>query len=894
MRGARILELIEMVSGPIYRLAQILACFLCLCAGVAHAQTPATITSPLNGATLGGASQAFTWDAAAGAELYQLWVGNTPGAYDIGYFPASGTMDTSTTAEGLPTDGRLLYVRLWTAIGGQWYSTDATYMAATQAQPAIITSPANGASLASSTQLFQWNAAPGATLYQLWIGNSPGAFDIGYFPPSGTAATSVMVEGLPDDGRTLYVTLWSAIDGAWRSSSATYTATSPGAAIVSPADGSTLVPSMLGSTPYFAFDYQLVARASLYQLWIGSQPGGNDYVVATREPNDFPRFQIFSRLPRDSRTLYARLWTLVDGTTYYYRDYTYQAAAPPDIAAIDSPAAGSTLPYEPTFTWNRSGADGYELWIGTTPGGSDLKKITGLLDFQTQVRVTGLPFDGRTVYVRLVSVAGPAAAGWNDYAYTLGAPAALLSPADGTTVGTRETFTWNAVSGASGYRLLLSTSATGAPAIASFSLPSNTTSQTVDNLPGGGTLYVKLLTNVLPAAGGLLSLERSYTFNLPPAQPASIALPAPGEVLQGPTQTFEWDWSVGARQYQLWIGSAPGIYDYGYFPAALTTQTSVTVTGLPTDGRTLYVRLWTIAGEERVFNDYTYVAGPATIASEIAFPGVGGIITSVIEPQAFRWNATPGAYGYQLWVGSTPGAYDVGYFPAGLAGDTSVSVTGLPADGRRLFVRLWTATPDGYEYRDYGYAAIKSGDAILRMPTGGWALPGPANAFGGAVGMGSQANLRMVIGNSVGSSEFGSGAVGGLQTQFNNLPIDGRTLYARQSWTLNGEPRFRDYEMTAAQPGPAAVMLSPPNDFGFFAVGTQFGFRFSDVGATQYKIWAGTGTGNMDYGEYFAAPGSTSITVTVPAGRVPTSIRLWSLVDGVWYFRDYKYQHFSG
>ena len=66
---------------------------------------------------------------AQGATLYQVFVGNSPGAYDIGYYPATGTTGTSTTVSGLPTDRRTLYVRLHTAIGGTWYFRDYTYTA---------------------------------------------------------------------------------------------------------------------------------------------------------------------------------------------------------------------------------------------------------------------------------------------------------------------------------------------------------------------------------------------------------------------------------------------------------------------------------------------------------------------------------------------------------------------------------------------------------------------------------------------------------------------------------------------------------------------------------------------------------------------------------------------
>jgi hypothetical protein len=44
--------------------------------------------------------------------------------------------------------------------------------------PATITSPANGSTLAGASQMFQWNAAPGASRYTLSVGNSPGAIEV--------------------------------------------------------------------------------------------------------------------------------------------------------------------------------------------------------------------------------------------------------------------------------------------------------------------------------------------------------------------------------------------------------------------------------------------------------------------------------------------------------------------------------------------------------------------------------------------------------------------------------------------------------------------------------------------------------------------------------------------
>src|SRR6185503_13490270 len=90
---------------------------------------PASITSPADGSTLPGSGVTFQWTN-AGASLYQLWLGTSPGAYDIGYYPASGTTGTSLPVTGIPADGRKLYARLYSNIGGAYAYRDFTYTAA--------------------------------------------------------------------------------------------------------------------------------------------------------------------------------------------------------------------------------------------------------------------------------------------------------------------------------------------------------------------------------------------------------------------------------------------------------------------------------------------------------------------------------------------------------------------------------------------------------------------------------------------------------------------------------------------------------------------------------------------------------------------------------------------
>src|SRR5439155_5533440 len=103
------------------------------------------------GSTLPGPVATFTWDAGSGATQYSLSIGTTGiGSFNM-YSQGQGT-NLSTTVSGLPVDGRPVYVRLWTQLGGGtgWVFDDYTYTAASQTT-AAVTSPAPGSALPGAT-----------------------------------------------------------------------------------------------------------------------------------------------------------------------------------------------------------------------------------------------------------------------------------------------------------------------------------------------------------------------------------------------------------------------------------------------------------------------------------------------------------------------------------------------------------------------------------------------------------------------------------------------------------------------------------------------------------------------------------------------------------------------
>lgn len=280
---------------------------------------------------------------------------------------------------------------------------------------------------------------------------------------------------------------------------------------------------------------------------------------------------------------------------------------------ISPPPVGTTIfASSIDFTWTNAGASLYQLQIGTAPGAADIGTFPPAGTAATTITVTGLPLNGGTIYVRLLSLIG-ATWSFNDYMYNTGGTASaatMISPANATTLaGASQAFTWTN-SGASLYQLQIGTTP-GAADIGIFPpAGAAATTITATGLPlNGSTVYVRLLSLI-----GTTWSFNDYTYTAAAAPATSSAAimisPVNGTTISGASQVFTWSNVAGANSYQLWIGTTAGASNLGRFPRrGGTTLTTVTTTGLPAGG-TVFVRLWTRSGLTRVFNDYTYTVGP--------------------------------------------------------------------------------------------------------------------------------------------------------------------------------------------------------------------------------------------------------------------------------------------
>ena len=95
----------------------------------------------------------------------------------------------------------------------------------------------------------------------------------------------------------------------------------------------------------------------------------------------------------------------------------------------------------------------------------------------------------------------------------------------------------------------------------------------------------------------------------------------PASTLTSSTTTFTWNTGTGVSQYWLSVGSTVG--GTQFYDQDRGTSLSATVSGLPTNGSTVYVRLKSKIGTNWVNSDYTYTATSVSTPAQITSPTPG-------------------------------------------------------------------------------------------------------------------------------------------------------------------------------------------------------------------------------------------------------------------------------
>jgi hypothetical protein len=123
--------------------------------------------------------------------------------------------------------------------------------------------------------------------------------------------------------------------------------------------------------------------------------------------------------------------------------------------------------------------------------------------------------------------------------------------------------------------------------------------------------------------------SNSYTYTAATvgAAGAQMTTPAPGSTLTAATVQFQWTGGTGVSQYSLDAGTTPGGTEL--WSQNEGTNLTVTVSGLPTTGAMIYVRLGSLMGAVWQYNSYTYTAATFTSAlAQMTTPAPGSTHTA--------------------------------------------------------------------------------------------------------------------------------------------------------------------------------------------------------------------------------------------------------------------------
>ncbi|MGD0519983.1 MAG: chitobiase/beta-hexosaminidase C-terminal domain-containing protein [Terracidiphilus sp.] len=570
--------------------------------------TPAALTTPTPGTQLPGTSVQFIWTPGNTAKDFELYVGSLGvGTHDL--YNSGETGATTVTVGGLPSNGENVYVRLYYLIYGVWGYADYTYTASGSPTPAVLTTPTpdTATPLTGTSVTFDWTPGNIATEFEFLVGSTgPGSSNL--YNSGETGATTATVTDLPSNGETVYVRLYWLINGKWYSADYTYVAY--GTAI--PASLTTPTPNtstpLTGTTVTFSWTPGNIATE--FEFWAGTTGPGSTNLYNSNETG--ATSATVTDLPSNGEAVYVRLYSLINGA-WQYTNYTYVASGSPIAASLTTPTPNTTTPLTGTtvtFDWTPGNtAKNFEFWVGTTgPGSTNLynSNETGA----TSATVTDLPSNGETVYVRLYSLINGA---WQYTNYTYvasGSPiaASLTTPTPNTSTpltGTSVTFTWTPGNIATYFEFQVGSTGPGSSNLYN-SGETGATTATVTDLPSNGqTVYVRLYSLI---NGAWQYTNYTYVASGSPIA-AALTTPTPNTTtpLTGTSVTFTWTPGNVATAFEFWAGTlGPG--STNLYNSNETGATSATVTDLPSNGSTVYVRLYSLINGVWQYTNYTYIA----------------------------------------------------------------------------------------------------------------------------------------------------------------------------------------------------------------------------------------------------------------------------------------------
>ena len=335
------------------------------------------------------------------------------------------------------------------------------------------------------------------------------------------------------------------------------------------------------------------------------------------------------------------------------------SSPPPGIPASVTATAGDG---QVTIGWAAvSGAASYDIYYSTSSGVSTASSI--IKGVQPGYVVTGLA-NGTTYYFAVAAVNNGGESALSSEVSATPQPPIPAKPTGVVASGqnTQVTLGWSSVPGATSYNVYYDT-ASGVTT-SSLKVTGVNSGSAITGLTNGITYYFGV-TAVNVSGESPISSEVSATPNITLIAPTGFGITGGDKQV-----SLSWNSVSGATSYNIYYGTAPGVFPSGTKTTGVTT-TSTTISGL-TDGTTYYFAVTAVGGGTESQPTSELSATP-----QVPTPGAptGVNITGGDAQVTLSWPGVSGATSYNIYYGVTAGVVPSS---AKITGATSgTPITGL-------------------------------------------------------------------------------------------------------------------------------------------------------------------------------------------------------------------------
>lgn len=382
-------------------------------------------------------------------------------------------LSTPHLSTALSLLGAALSFVLFTAIGAA-------------AAPSALTVPADGATNVDPGVVLTWAPTTGAMTYRVAIGTAQGDSDV---------ADSGSIVGLsyPAVNLVSNTTYWVRLVtyGATTTSysDSSFTTGVGTGRVAHPANNTTGI-----NAPVILLTWSSDPTATAYYPYVGTAPGANDVYNA----GETAQTHIVASGFQPNTDYYVRLW-VKRGSVWSYTDTTFRTGGPAGVLTYPPDNATDVDGPVILFRWSSDAfASAYYLYVGTSVGANNVYDSGET----SQTNIPASDFQPNTEYYVRLWVKRGSEWSFNDTTFRTGAPGGVLTyPADGASgvTPTDAHFAWTPATSAVGYCILVGTTPGSADVF--YRCPVTVTTETVGNLLGNQTYYVRVITWKVP--GGL-------------------------------------------------------------------------------------------------------------------------------------------------------------------------------------------------------------------------------------------------------------------------------------------------------------------------------------------------------------------------------------------------------